>query len=237
MFARAPYQLTLPGFEGPLDLLLQVIERKGLEIAEISLVLLVEQCLAQLRGGEGPVDAAGLADFVAIGARLLLLKSRSLLPRPLPPEAPEPDADDLAATLREYRRYREGATVLRFRLVDGERYFPRLAPPPIIELKPSPQSVAPERLALLLHEALVRAVPEPPAGLPPQLVTVREKTEELLAAVHASARVSFLDLVARCASRLEVAVCFIALLHLLRDGAIDAVQPEPFGDILLARRG
>ena len=235
MFDCASYQLSLPGFEGPLDLLLRLIERKGLAITDVSLVQVADQYLAQVRSHAG-VDAAGLADFVAIGARLLLLKSRSLLPRPPSTAEPEPDASELAAALQEYRRYRDSAAAFRSRLDGGCRSFPRMAPPVTVVRVAPHANLPPQRLAALLQQALARAVPEPIVSLPQQLVSVRQKADDLLDAVRVSARVSFLGVAAACASRMEVAVCFLALLHLLADGAIDAVQPEPFGDILLARR-
>jgi segregation and condensation protein A len=78
--------LRLPAFEGPLDLLLHLIEKQDLDITAVSLLAVTEQYLAHLRAA-ATVNVGALADFIAIGARLLLLKSRALLPR-------EDQADD-----------------------------------------------------------------------------------------------------------------------------------------------
>src|SRR5829696_2958195 len=95
------YQLRLPTFEGPLDVLLRLIERSQLAIADVSLVAVTDQFLAYLdQVGDAPPET--IAEFAAVGARLVLLKSRSLLPRP---PALEDDADpgDLVRQLVAYR--------------------------------------------------------------------------------------------------------------------------------------
>src|SRR6478609_6712749 len=94
------YQLHLPQFEGPLDVLLRLIERSQLEITDLSLMRVTEQFLTY------------------VGARLTLLKSRSLLPRP-PAEEIEEDPGDLARQLAEYRRCKQMASQLSERLASG----------------------------------------------------------------------------------------------------------------------
>src|SRR6185503_13241116 len=84
--------LHLESFEGPLDLLLQLVERRRLPIAELSLVAVASQYLAQVRA-LSRVDQDALSEFLAIAARLLLLKSRSLLPAIEPPAAPDGDEE------------------------------------------------------------------------------------------------------------------------------------------------
>src|SRR5436309_2069638 len=98
-------------FEGPLDLLLHLIEREELEITTVSLIQVTDQYVAALRSSES-IDMRALADFVAVGAKLLFLKSRALLPRT--PEQIEEDereveaiAEDLTAQLEEYRTFKE----------------------------------------------------------------------------------------------------------------------------------
>ena len=74
------FQLTLPIFEGPLDLLLHLIEREELDVTNIALLAVTDQYMQYLHSGEH-LNLAAMADFIQIGARLLLLKSRALLPR------------------------------------------------------------------------------------------------------------------------------------------------------------
>src|SRR5919201_3783281 len=87
------FQLTLPIFEGPLDLLPHLIEREELDITNIALVAVTDQYMEFLRSSE-QLNLDALADFIYIGARLLLIKSRALLPKPAVDEIVALDEDD-----------------------------------------------------------------------------------------------------------------------------------------------
>ncbi|MEJ5221627.1 MAG: segregation/condensation protein A, partial [Tepidiforma sp.] len=117
-------EISLPIFQGPLDLLLHLIEKDDLDITAVSLVAVTDQYLAAIHTGEG-FDPSALAEFVAIGARLIYLKSRALLPRPQGEEAPSLEDDDvgqeLVELLREYRRFLQVVDLLEARQDAGLR--------------------------------------------------------------------------------------------------------------------
>src|SRR5579859_8191464 len=116
----SPYTVRLPGFEGPLDLLLHLIERNQLEITAISIVAVTDRFIAYLRTWDEP-PMPRLAEFITMAARLLLIKSRSLLPRQSRQQQDDDDSDPLddAEALRrhllEYKLAREIALTLRAR--------------------------------------------------------------------------------------------------------------------------
>ncbi len=123
------YQITLAGFdfEGPLDLLLQLIEREELPITEIALSKIAEEYVIYINQ-LSEVNPAELADFLVVAARLLLIKSQALLP--LPPSRHEVEtgqspsaAEELLAQLREYKLVKERASILRERQEQGWRSF------------------------------------------------------------------------------------------------------------------
>ena len=123
------YQIRLPGFdfEGPLDLLLQLIERKELPITGIALSSIAEEYVSYING-LNEINPAELAEFLVIAARLLLIKSQALLP--LPPARNESDAiqapsaaEELLAQLREYKQVKDNAAWLRDRQEQGWRSF------------------------------------------------------------------------------------------------------------------
>jgi segregation and condensation protein A len=233
-----PLQLSLPGFEGPIELLLRVTERDELDITTVSLVAVTAQYLQHFRA-QPWADAVALGDFVATAARLLLLKSRSLLPGPpKSPAAEGEDADselDLLAALQDYRRFRHVATSFDAISFAGAHTYPRVVPnQPVGE--PKLKSVPVEQLILLLQQALTRfQEPESVVVLPAQSLSVDEKVADLRDRLRRAGVVGFLTLVEGCRSRLEVVVTFIAILHLIRDAEIEASQLEPFGEITLAR--
>ncbi|RIK23520.1 MAG: rifampin ADP-ribosyl transferase, partial [Anaerolineae bacterium] len=130
------YRVELPAFNGPLDLLLHLIEREELDITSLSLVQVTGQYLQQVRQlGEDQIE--GLIDFISIGARLLLIKSRALLPRPIvlpgTEEEEEDPAEALLRQLRAYKRFKIAGKWLGDRQQQGLRTYLRVAPPPQLE--------------------------------------------------------------------------------------------------------
>ncbi len=231
------YQLNLPLFEGPLDLLLHLIEREELDITGIALVAVTDQYMAYLHESD-QLNLGALADFIAIGARLLLLKSRALLPRPLPDDPPsEPDDDDsedLARQLIEYKLFKTAAGRLRDIETAGLHSYPRIAPPPELPAPTGLDGITLDLLQQLVVEALTREPPdEPVAVIRPHKFTVREKVELLRELLASEGSVSFRSVVEACSTRMEIIISFMAVLELIKSRVLDAVQDAVFEDIVL----
>lgn len=236
-----PYQLSLPIFEGPLDLLLHLIEREELDITNVALVAVADQYMAYLHAGE-QINLDQLAEFIAIGARLLLLKSRALLPRPRAEDGvPDEDDDlgeDLARQLREYKQFKEAAGNLRAIEVAGMHSYPRIAPPPELPPPTGLDGVTLDFLQQLVTEALTRVPEEEPVQvIHPNRVTVREKIELIRGLLAASGQVSFRALIEECRTRMEIIVSFMAVLELIKSRVLEALQDAAFADILLLPSG
>lgn len=236
----AMLEIRLPTFQGPLDLLLTLIQRRDLDITTVSLVAVADQYLEAVHADES-LDAAALAEFVSIGAKLLQLKSRALLPE-RPEDEAEPDEDDpgeeLVALLLEYRRYREAADALGERMAAGWRTYPRGAPPP----EPPPgnalDGVTLESLYAVMIEVLER-MPEEPDGTVERVdVSLTDRIAALEARLRGRGRsFSFRRAIAECGTRIEVVVTFIALLELLKRGACEVEQSSAWGDIRVRALG
>ena len=232
------FQLQLPVFEGPLDLLLYLIEKDELDITAVSLVQVTDQYLSYLRSGE-QIDATALAEFIATGARLLYLKSRALLPRPPVDEEPEEElGDDLVRRLREYRRFKEVASALRDIEEEGRRSYPRLAPPTGVPLPTGLNGVTLDLLLEIIQQTLERQPDEEEEGVVErEEVTVEQKVAELAAALQRSKRLSFRAFISAGRSRTEVIVAFLAVLELIKALLLRAEQDAAFGDISLVALG
>lgn len=231
-------EIHLPVFEGPIDLLLHLIERDELDITAVSLVAVTDQYLRAVRTADG-VDAYALAEFVAIGAKLIYLKSRALLP-PVPganddEPAPDPVGEELVDMLREYRRFREVADFLGERQDAGYRLYPRLAPAPPIPPGPGIENVTVDRLYAIMMEVLARTPPEPQAAIVRETVTLTHRIQYLRDELRRSGRVSFRTLISSCRTRVEVVMSFLAILELLKSGECDAEQPDAWGEINITR--
>ena len=232
----AGYQLRLPSFEGPLDVLLRLIERSQLQITDVSLVAVMDQFLTYV-AGLNQAGAELIADFANVATRLVLLKSRSLLPRP-PTTEDEGGPSDLVRELVEYRAVKQAAFALADKDRRGEGAF--LRPSGTIA---APEPVAPPRLAA--HEAswLARAIrrrftsiPSPRAIMQVRpVVSLREVIERVLRTVSDRPHASFSVIARECRDAHELRTAFLAVLVLIRRRAIDVQQDELFGEIVMRR--
>lgn len=231
--ARREFTVQLEVFEGPLQLLLHLIESRQLDVLTVPLAELADAYVEHL--ASHPVDPGNLSEFVGIAAQLILLKSRRLLPGDLPPaavDADEPDEEELRRRLLEYRVLRDAAHQL------GERDL--LAPVMRREPRESdlPEAPQPPLPVALLVDALERlaAVPEPEPA-PPEIVareiTIGMQIRALLDALSASGRVILQAVLATCRSRTEAAVTLLATLELVRRRQVQVRQATVFGPILV----
>lgn len=229
------YQVQLSNFEGPLDLLLQLIERAEMDITNVSLALVTDQYLDYLdKLPERHLE--DLANFVTIAARLLQIKSEALLPRPPVREPGEDDpAEALARQLILYRRFKQIASVLREREAEGLRTYLRVATPQSIDLKADLTGIDLQSLRNAMLEALAHAQSQPPLDtvVAPPKVRIRDKIRLILQALRKSGRANFNTLLRRSKTRLEVVVSFLAILELIKLDRIEAVQQDLFSDIEL----
>lgn len=233
------YQVALDVYKGPLDVLLRLIERQELDITLVSLALVADQFLEHISRLQEE-SAANLADFLVIAARLLVLKSRILLPKP--EEQKESEGEDweqeLVERLREYKRFKQVAAQLREIEEEGQRAYPRIAPPPKI----TPRLVAGELEVADLVAAFKRVLeahpPMPPVDdvVAPLVVHITDCIANILWRVRRYPRVRFSTLIKRARSRVEIIVTFMALLELLKQQRIRAMQEQPFGEIHIEAR-
>jgi segregation and condensation protein A len=227
------FELNLPIYQGPLEVLLELIERQELDITVVSLVQVTDQFLEYMRTVEH-LDPEALAEFVSIGSRLIYMKSAALLPRPIVEPAEEADGEALAQMLIEYRRFREAAAALRQLEASGRQVYPRLAPPPSVPPPHGLDAVTIDRLLDMFRAALQRRPPpEAPAVVERQEITVEQKIEQVLAALRAHRSVPFSSLIADATRRVEVVITLLALLELIKAGRIAAQQDMLFGEIVI----
>lgn len=231
---EAMLEIRLPTFQGPLDLLLTLIQRRDLDITTVSLVAVADQYLEAVHADDS-LDAAALAEFVSIGAKLLQLKSRALLPErdEEEEEAEEEDpGEELVALLLEYQRYREAADSLGDRMAAGWRTYPRGAPPPAPPEGNALDGVTLDALYAVMIEVLERLPEEPDGTVERTDVSLADQIEMLEGRLRGRGRsFSFRRVIESCTSRVEVVVTFIALLELLKRGACEVEQSKAWGDI------
>ncbi|HZQ09076.1 MAG TPA: segregation/condensation protein A [Anaerolineae bacterium] len=234
------YSIRLPEFEGPLDLLLQMIERAELDITRVSLAAVADQYL-EFVSKPGNIELNSLADYLVMAARLILIKSRSLLPQQ--GTANETEVEDSAAALarqlREYKMFKQLAQHLREREQKGVHLYPRRAPPP------RPTVTRPKKVSGLTFNALynalrrtIEATPTLPAGtmIEPLRVSIHHRIARIRELTWTNERVQFTTLLQEARTRIEVIVTFLAILESLKRKLIFVNQDDMFGEIYLSKR-
>ena len=229
------YTIFTPVYEGPLDLLLQLIERSELDITKLSLALVTDQYLVYIHQLTD-LSADEVSAFLVIAAKLLQIKSEALLPRPPEREPGEEDPGEaLAKQLIAYKRYREIAAILMQREENGFKTYLRVAPPPKLEGNVDLTGITIEDLTsaaqyvladLNLADALKNVVPI-------SRVTIREKIYLITDALRKHPNVAFRSLISKDHSRLEIVVTFLAMLELIKRHLVRVSQEGLFGNITL----
>jgi segregation and condensation protein A len=233
---RNQYQIELPSFSGPLDLLLHLIDRQELDITALSLLAVTEQYLAQIEQlKENRVEQ--LIDFLVVAARLVQIKSRALLPQnPVLIEEEEEEEDPAEALLRQlraYKRFKAAAQWLQARETHGLRTYLRLAPPPKMEGRLDLSGISVESLVTAVRAALERAEErdDSVAIVQPRRITIEGQISQLRRRIKGGERFGFHDLLSDKATRVEIAISLLAVLELIKRREISAHQTTMFGPI------
>ena len=231
------YTFRTPVYEGPLDLLLDLIERAELDITSVSLATVTDQYLVYIRNLE-QMNADEISAFLVIAAKLLQIKSEALLPRP-PARAPgeEDIGRSLVDQLKLYKRFKEIGSWMNERQEANLRTYLRVAPPPKVEPKLDLSNLTLEKLIVAAQEAFAKESNKQPLGviIAPPRVTIREKIDLITKMMKEVGRSNFRALLNQGASRLEVVVTFLAMLELVKRYRIQARQEGLFSDIEIDR--
>jgi len=227
------YEVKSDKFSGPLDLLLQLIEKDDLNITEISLAQVTEQYIDHLEKLT-EIEAEELADFLVIAGRLLLLKSRALLPY-LETEVEE---ESLESQLKLYKDFLEASKKIDA-MIKLERFtFARTRPPAKTEVEFSPPpNVNLETLKNCFLVVLKRL--DPLVKLPKQMmeksVSLQQKILELKDILAAQKNFRFTNLVSSAKNRTEIIMNFLAILELLKQRQLKVKQQGTFNDIIIEK--
>jgi segregation and condensation protein A len=243
--ARRPEDAThvrIESFDGPIALLLALIEQRQLDVLTVRLGDLCGAYLDALAGierGRMPL----LSSFVAVCAQLILIKSRALLPRPPEVEAVDGAAaeadpeEELRRRLIEYRLYRDAGRALGALLEGGRPLFHREAAIAAAAGRAGARpDEGPPLDAQVLADALqasVRLVPftAPRAEIVPRAITLEERAAVIRSALRHAPQFVLQDLLHDVADRIVVAVTFLALLELAKGREVTIEQDQPWGPI------
>ena len=230
---KTKFSIKTDSYEGPFEVLLDLIETRKLLVNDLALANITEDFIQHVRAQVAfPVEET--ANFIQIAATLLLIKSKSLIPDLALTEDENADVEDLKRRLAAYEKVREASRELA-------RIYGKAVMIPAGGRGPEP-TFAPSRdlSASALAEALARvlaareAVEELPTARVKPLVTIEEMMERLAKRVQSAMTLSFKDFAGDIQERVEVIVSFLALLELVKQGAVAAEQYDIYGDIRIS---
>ncbi len=224
-------------YEGPLDLLIHLVRREDLEVSEVSIARITEEFLAYLKTMQ-QISIHVAADFVVMAATLLLLKSRSLLPREEPVEEEdevEEPAIDLARRLAEYRTFKDAAEILQSAQEARKQIYLR----PLMDDDELGAGVVPLDdvsvfdMVAAMQDMLSRAREVPPHTIHREAISVGDRIEQLIRHLEISDGESayFDELCPDQCTRVFIVVTFLAVLELIRRGRMRVRQQDGIGRI------
>lgn len=224
----------LPVYEGPLDVLLRLIEDRELEITRVSLAAVTGQFIAHIAALENR-DPQHIANFLQIAARLIVLKSRVLLPQITVVDEAEDETDDLVAALQAYQSFKRAARLLQEREKSDLRSY-RVVSPPVERPKATSLPLDNVTLAMMaraMQRVIDRWMPPPPVDdvmsrLP---FTVNDCMDRIRRSVQVKDRVRFDEMLIGVNTRVEIVITLLALLEMLKRYVVRAYQEKPFGPI------
>jgi segregation and condensation protein A len=230
---EAEYVIQLPVYEGPLDLLLDLIKRAELDITKVALAQVTDQYLAYLAHASQH-DLADLSSFLIIAAQLLQIKSEALLPRPPLREVGEEDPGEaLAMQLIAYKKYKQVADLLSEREKKGLRTYLRIAPGPPRKPKLEMGDFDVQDLFNAYVEAISIHTPNMPLNhvVAPPTINIRDRIRVIVDELRKKGRMTFHTLLTTAKSRVEIVISFLAVLELVKQRQVHVNQNQRFGEI------
>lgn len=231
------YTVKLKEFQGPLDLLLQLTEEKKLDITEISLAKVTDQYLAYLKNLEN-IPLENLANFLVVASRLILIKSRLLLPSFELTEEEGEDIETLKRQLEEYKKFKNLAKkieeIVKNRNIaysrENYRGFRAIFYPPknfkLEDLKTAFKKI-------LEEIAFLEKLPKESIKLK---ISIEEKIKKIQEELSRRIKTTFQDIIKKNESKIDIIVNFLALLELIKQQLIAAKQDKIFGKIILSKK-
>jgi segregation and condensation protein A len=236
------YRVTLPMFEGPLDLLLHLVKKHELDILNIPIAFITEKYVAYIHLlDELNIDVA--SEYLLMAATLVHIKSRMLLPNPPSEEVDEglDDADldpraELVRRLLEYQKYKLAAEQLGSRPVLGRDVFPRGSSEEIAGGQPGLEAVSMFKLLDAFQGVLERTQKTKEHHIDFERFSITEKISELVDLLQATKRLVFHEIFSSDSSRAELIITFLAILEMTRLRLTRLIQDGPLAPIYIELR-
>lgn len=223
-------------FEGPLDLLLDLIEKEKLEITDISIAQVADQFLEYLDGNKD-ISPESLADFLLVAGKLILIKSKAILPLLELEEEEEMDIEKLKWQLREYKKFKEISKEIKKLENRREMFFSRDSYLGVKTVFCPPENLLSQDL-MNVFENVLNKLPKfekLAQETIKKVISIRDKIEHLKKSLVYRIEMTFHEATSGFANKVEVIVTFLAMLELVRKEIVVIEQTEMFGEIRIRK--
>lgn len=230
---KTGFLIQTESYQGPFELVLDLIEARKLLVNELALASITEDFITHVRS-QNSFPVPETANFIQIAATLLLIKSKSLIPDLTLTDDENADVEDLKRRLEAYEKVREAARELsrifgKAVMLQGGERAPEVVFGPSRDLSAASLSEALARVLAAREE-----VEQLPEARVKSLVTIEEMMEQLAQRVQSAMSLSFKEFAGSRKEKVEVIVSFLALLELVKQGAVEAEQFDTYGDIRIS---
>ncbi len=230
--------IKIEKFEGPLGLLLQLIEKEELDITQVSLAKIADQYIEYISEASN-INPEEMADFLVVAARLLLIKSKALLPFLYPEE--EKEISDLENQLRMYKEFLEAMKKIEAMIGKKKfmfaREFNRQAILASAHIFAPPKNISLGNLKMVFEDILGRITPAPKLEeeMLERTIHIEEKIESIKRSLLERLKINFSNILKEAKSKTEIIVSFLAMLELIKQRDIHVSQDGLFNEIEISR--
>ncbi|OIP23192.1 hypothetical protein COX95_00350 [bacterium CG_4_10_14_0_2_um_filter_33_32] len=233
------FKIKLESFEGPLDLLLKLIEEHKMDITQVSLAKVADMFLLYVQKIES-IELKNLSDFLDVSSKLILIKSKILLPQLNLTEEEKEDIEELEKRLKEYQIFKRVSVKIKELANKDSQSFSRST-----KVSPSvvffdPPRIDNKNLFKIFQEVLEKISNEEkeknPKALVEKSVSIEEKIGEIKNELDKIGQIQFGVFLKKSKSKVEVIVSFLAMLELLKQKILEAQQDDNFTDIILIKK-
>lgn len=230
------YTVKVEQFEGPFDLLLQLIEQNKLDITQLSLSFITEQYIQMIQATSEKISPNELADFLVIAAKLLLIKSKTLMPYLSWGE--EDDSIDLEKQLRMYKEYFEASKCIQ-KMINKKNFLffrEKFLVPGDIGFQP-PRGITQKKLADVFRAIVDALMPLSylPKSIIRRTINIQEKISRIRNIILNQANVHFSHILREAKDKTEVIVSFLAILELMKQREVTVKQDTMFEEIIIEK--
>lgn len=229
------YQVKLEKFEGPMDLLLELIEKEKMDITELSLSRVTDGYLEYIKDNQN-IHLENLADFLTVASRLILIKSRALLPVLKFSDEEEREIKDLTYQLAEYKKFKEASLVIGKMADIGRICYSREGFSGVKSIFYPPEDLNMYDLKKYFQSVLVEIpiIEKLQEEIVNEVVTLEERINEIQNVMRSKIESSFSVLVEKAENRIDVIISFLAMLEMIKQRIINVEQEDLFQEIKMS---